>query len=190
MSVTLPSATPTTTPGVDHACDDRTCCGLGTLVRPRFFCGQLLTDTDLTAFLEWTADKLRLNRYRTGWGVVCGLDVHCDPDPAVPGGVIVTPGYAISCCGDDIVVDAAYRWDLRDACRLERPCDPGYGQAPTTEPTEPEVIDLYLCYREEDAAPRPHSPAGPAAKGGVASPAAGRSVSGSRGARSSATRTR
>src|SRR5262245_59204059 len=78
------------------------CCSLDCLEQPRFFCGQLLTDQDLTALLRWTQDKLRLGRYRHGWGVVCGLEVHCDPRQ--PGWVIVSPGYAVSCCGDDIIV--------------------------------------------------------------------------------------
>lgn len=79
-------------------CAQEECCALDCLVRPRFFGGQLLTDTDLGQLVTWTADKLRLGRYRHGWGVVCGLEVRCDP--ANPSGVIVGPGYAVSCCGE------------------------------------------------------------------------------------------
>jgi hypothetical protein len=78
------------------------CCGLDCLVQPRFFCGQLLTDADLTAFLDWTKNRFRLSRYRDGWGVVCGLDVHCARSETP--GVIVTPGYAVTCCGNDVIV--------------------------------------------------------------------------------------
>src|SRR5262247_2025944 len=81
---------------------DEPCCRLDCLERPRFFCGQLLTDQDLMALLGWTQDKLRLGRFRHGWGVVCGLEVHCYAQK--PGWVLVKPGYAISCCGDDIIV--------------------------------------------------------------------------------------
>ena len=97
------------------------CCNLDSLVQPHFFCGQLLTDQDLLTFLRWTQDKLRLNRYRDGWGVVCGLSIHCDPKRSER--VIVGPGYAIDCCGDDIIVNQEVAIDLTEACRIKpQPC--------------------------------------------------------------------
>ena len=103
-------------------CED-TCCRLECLVQPRFFCGQLLTDQDLKALLDWTAGKLRLARYRHGWGVVCGLEVRCDPKR--PSGIIIGPGYAIDCCGHDIIVCEDYRFDVSPWCPPQR-CEPGY----------------------------------------------------------------
>src|SRR5262245_47892370 len=90
------------------------CCDLDCLIRPNFFCGQLLTDADLTAMVEWNRSRFALSRYRDGWGVVCGLDVSCSPVYGATvsccgdsnGGpfVYVNPGYAIDCCGNDLVV--------------------------------------------------------------------------------------
>lgn len=98
-----------------------TCCGLDCLVQPRFFCGQLLTDQDLTALVNWTRDKAALSRFRDGWGVVCGLDVRRAPGSRDR--IVVTPGYAVNCCGDDIVVCSEYTLDLSGACRGdEDPC--------------------------------------------------------------------
>lgn len=98
-----------------------TCCHLDCIVQPRFFCGQLLTDGDLTALLKWARDRFALSRYRHGWGVVCGLDVRCDPQHA--NSVIVTPGYAVDCCGDDIIICEDATLDLSAACREEKdPC--------------------------------------------------------------------
>src|SRR5438477_11652984 len=78
------------------------CGGLTCFCRPRFFAGQVLTEADLNRLEQYTVDKNRLhNRYLHGWGVVCGLDVVCDP---CAGGVVVRPGYALSPCGDDIIV--------------------------------------------------------------------------------------
>src|SRR5216684_2203932 len=71
------------------------CCTLDCIVRPRYFCGQLLTDADLTAALTWSQNKFRLQRLREGWGVVCGLEVSGDLKQ--PGTVIVSPGYAVGC---------------------------------------------------------------------------------------------
>src|SRR5262245_25466521 len=93
---------------------DKQCCDLECLVRPRFFCGQLLTDADLTALVEWSRARFRLARYRHGWGVICGLEVSCDPQK--PAGVLIHPGYAIDCCGNDIVVCTPSSYSLANAC--------------------------------------------------------------------------
>jgi hypothetical protein len=78
-------------------------CEPRSFIRPRFFAGQLLTDEDLALLGDYVVAKNRLhNRALWGPGVVCGLDVNCDPCGG--GTVIVQPGYAINCCGDDIVV--------------------------------------------------------------------------------------
>lgn len=135
---------------------EATCCDLDCLVQPRFFCGQLLTDQDLGAMLEWTQGRLRLGRYRRGWGVVCGLDVRCDPDPDHPSRVLVTPGYAVGCCGDDVVVCEETPVELADACRRQ---EPYAGLQPRRAAEEGEehphrVVDLYLRYREEPSEPQ------------------------------------
>ena len=96
-------------------------CELECQMRPRFVCGQLLTDDDLTTMVQWTAGKFRLQRFRDGWGVACGLNVRCDPDN--PNGVIVGEGYAVSCCGDDIVVCAEEKLDLQAAWPETNPCE-------------------------------------------------------------------
>jgi len=79
------------------------CHGLECLCRPRYSSGMLLTEADLTAEQEYVIKKNRLhNLYLHGWGVVCGLEVLCHP--TCDGWVTVKQGYAISPCGDDIVV--------------------------------------------------------------------------------------
>lgn len=43
------------------------------------------------------------NRHLHGWGVVCGLTLECDTkDPA---GLLLNPGYALDCLGNDMVVE-------------------------------------------------------------------------------------
>jgi len=105
------------------------CGGLECLCRPRFFPGQLLTDEDLTLLEDYVVKKNRLhNRYLHGWGVVCGLEVVCSPCDAQT--VTVRSGYALSPCGNDIIVckDAvAPVCDLISKCRRKdaQPCAPG-----------------------------------------------------------------
>ncbi len=165
-TITVPTTTPAYPMPGSQVSGDQTCCSLDTLVQPHFFCGQLLTDQDLMSLLRWGQDKLRLARYRHGWGVVCGLDVHCVPQQADQ--VMVSPGYAISCCGDDIVVALPYSVNLADVCRSEPdPCEPRMGQSAQGGESPPvtlfgcswpadeiRVVELVLHYREEGAEPQ------------------------------------
>lgn len=144
-------------------CPDE-CCDLECLVRPRYFCGQLLTDQDLTAHVHWNQAQHRLARYRDGWGVVHGLPVTCDSKH--PYRVVVGPGYAVSCCGDDIVVCEPDALDLRDACRPDvDPCadldrlrnarakiSSEYDWA---DEAENRLLDIYIGYAESHSAPVP-----------------------------------
>ena len=80
-------------------------CNLTCLERPRYFCGQLLTEEDLMAEQRYQMEKDRLhNQYLHGWGVVCGLKVTCHPKCSSKGNVLIEKGYAIDCCGRDIIV--------------------------------------------------------------------------------------
>ena len=88
------------------------------LLQPHFFCGQLLTDQDLNQLLDWTQEKFKLNRFRQGWGVVCGLEVRIHPEEA--GHILVGPGYAVDNCGQDIIVSRDRSLDLRDICPKEQ----------------------------------------------------------------------
>lgn len=123
------------------------------LEKPRFFCGQLLNDRDLMDLVNWTHNKIRLTRYRHGWGVVCGLDVRCDDKN--PGHILMGPGYGISCCGDDIIVSEAASLDLSEVCLQGKdPCNPWETQSKhQIQPVE--MVDLYIRYREEKTDPQP-----------------------------------
>jgi hypothetical protein len=80
-------------------------------VRPRFFAGQLLTEDDLSLLTSYVAGKSRLhNRMLWGPGVVSGLEVGCDPCGG--GKVVVQPGYALDCAGNDVVVPCAEHVDV------------------------------------------------------------------------------
>ncbi|MEM6678791.1 MAG: helix-hairpin-helix domain-containing protein [Pseudomonadota bacterium] len=95
-------------------CDPPPVCELDCLLRPEFHCGQELTDGDLNALVHWTDRRLARVRYRDGWGVVCGFGLCIDPD--CPTRVIISPGYAVSCCGDDLVLCETTCLDLAPHC--------------------------------------------------------------------------
>jgi hypothetical protein len=84
--------------------------------RPRFFAGQLLTEDDLQQLNDYVVAKNRLHaRHLFGAGVVCGLEVTCYPCGG--GKVIVDPGYALDCCGNDIVVSCPQELDINQMVR-------------------------------------------------------------------------
>lgn len=88
------------------------------LSRPNFFAGQLLTDEDLRDALNYVIEKNRLhNRHFLGEGVVCGLEVRHHPCPESQRKVIVKPGHALDCCGNDIVVQCEEELDILDKVR-------------------------------------------------------------------------
>jgi hypothetical protein len=126
------------------------CGGLECLCRPRFFAGQLLTDEDLNRLDAYIRGKNRLhNRMLHGWGTVNGLEVTCTPCRDT---VTVSAGYAVSPCGEDIVVchDAEVPvCDLIQACRrqAEDDCRPGGRQDDGCRDTEQEWV-LAVCYEE------------------------------------------
>lgn len=106
------------------------CGGLQCLCRPRFFAGQLLTDDTLNQLSRYIVEKNKLhNRHLQGWGVACGLELHCDP--CNPQQIVVGSGYALAPCGDDIVVcndQAVNICELIEQCtpRTQARCDPPY----------------------------------------------------------------
>lgn len=101
------------------------CCSLECLTKPNFFCGQVLTDDDLKALVDWTNAKGALQRFRDGWGVGCGLEVTCSHEIKQQSRVVAAPGYAVDCCGRDIVVCDPIYYDFTcdkafDPCCPER----------------------------------------------------------------------
>src|SRR5581483_9258781 len=95
---------------------------LGPFERPRFYCGELLSDLELTSLVEWVRGKAKLVRFRDGWGVASGLDVRIDADR--PGRVVVEPGYALTRDGEDVLVSEPARVDLASACGAKmQACD-------------------------------------------------------------------
>jgi hypothetical protein len=75
-----------------------------------------LTEEDLQLLNTYVIEKNRLhNRYLFGDGVVCGLEVVEQPCDSRK--VIVKPGYALDCCGNDIVVPCPIELDINPLIR-------------------------------------------------------------------------
>jgi hypothetical protein len=73
------------------------------LKRPNFFFGKLLTAEDLAEEQQYVIEKFkRHNRTLHGFGIVSGLKVS-----ARAGHINVTPGIALDCEGNELVIDCA-----------------------------------------------------------------------------------
>lgn len=133
------------------------CSGLECFERPRYFCGQLLTDKDLDAGQRYVIEKSKLhNRYLVGTGVVCGLAVRCHS--SCDGVVVIEEGYAIDCCGNDIVVCGSVEFDvlgyLKANRRQEEPsCNGKITPRPSRCDEEPKEYCLLISYNEEPSRP-------------------------------------
>src|SRR5260221_6580073 len=133
------------------------CCGLMSFERPNYFCGHLLTDTDLTQEQRYFREKTRLyHRALDGHGVVCGLRLTCDHNCS--GNILVGRGYAIDNCGNDLVLAEPASVDV-----LSRLVEKGLlVQEPSPDPCRPEKVKsechfhqcfyVTISYQEEETA--------------------------------------
>lgn len=141
------------TAGCGCDCNCTTCDSLQCLCRPRFFAGQLITDADFRRLDQYLVGKGRLhNRFLHGSGVVCGLEVVCNPCDDT---VTVRPGYALGPCGEDIVVcsDASVPVGtlIRDQRRAvaKTNCDDPYGMTPNNCDALEQRWIVAVCYDEQ-----------------------------------------
>jgi hypothetical protein len=103
----------------DHAPAHSGCCKLTCFERPKFFCGQLLSDADLTLEETYFREKNKLyHRAIDGFGVVCGLQMRCDA--RCKGHIVIGDGYAIDCCGNDLVICEPQRFDVIGELRKKK----------------------------------------------------------------------
>jgi hypothetical protein len=132
-----------------------TCCQPICFERPNYFCGQLLSDDDLSAEQRYFREKQKLyHRTLHGHGVVCGLRLTCDPDCC--GRIRIGDGYAIDNCGNDLVVCQPMPFDVIAALEAkgwlitEPPPDPCEDEEPPRCKVK-QCFYITICYDEEAA---------------------------------------
>jgi hypothetical protein len=132
------------------------CCKLTCFERPAYFCGQLLSDTDLTLQETYFREKNKLyHRTLDGFGVVCGLRMKCDCH--CKGHIIIGDGFAIDCCGNDLVVCQPASFDVIAALRkkqwlLEAPedcCEEKEYRERERDCRTRQCFYIGICYSEE-----------------------------------------
>ena len=86
------------------------------LERVNYFPGQLLSASDLKTEQEYFLGRLRRhNRYLHGWGVVSGLTVSVGNSAEI----VITPGVAIDCHGNEIHVCPKLRFPIPNGPKLQ-----------------------------------------------------------------------
>lgn len=88
----------------------------GGLARTEFFDGMVLSEADMKREQGYWRMKRRLTNRALGQGVVWGLSVAWDAKARC---FTVCPGYGLSCCGDDLIVECpetVCEGDLVDVC--------------------------------------------------------------------------
>ncbi len=105
----------TTKPATSAACPPGAL--QGGLTRTRFFDGMFLTQADLENEQRYWRIKRRLTNRALGDGVVWGLRLNWNRDRHT---FTLSPGYALDCCGNDLVVECPIEiperqlWDFAD----------------------------------------------------------------------------
>ncbi len=81
-------------------------CSYGPFTRNNYFTGKLMVERDFTDETRFHMEKMRHHEQQLhGWGVVCGLKVKPHPNEACRDRfVCIEPGFAVDCCGHDIIV--------------------------------------------------------------------------------------
>ena len=81
-------------------------CAIAPFTRNNYFTGKLLLERDFTDEQQYLRDKVRHHNQRLhGSGVVCGLEVVQHPNETCRDRFVrLTPGTALDCCGNEILV--------------------------------------------------------------------------------------
>jgi hypothetical protein len=86
------------------------------LVRNHYFAGKLMSAEDFQREQDYLLGRLRRrNRFLSGWGVVAGLGVSVERGETV----VVQPGFAIDCAGNEVIVETETRLSLTGLSRRQ-----------------------------------------------------------------------
>ena len=88
--------------------------------RARYFHGMLMTDRDFTEEQRYLIEKRKLlNRMLHGSGVVCGLEIECKDGKCPSSEIVIKPGLALDCNGNEIYVQEGYDLEVGQIVRSD-----------------------------------------------------------------------
>jgi hypothetical protein len=117
-------------------------CQFGPFERNHFFTGKLMTARDFSDETRYHSERIRHHNARLhGWGVVCGLKVKAHDNPACRDKfVIIEPGTALDCCGNEILVTEAVTVQLDQL--------PAIADLIKKNDTDPHRLQICVSYKE------------------------------------------
>ncbi len=123
-------------------------CEVPQLARNHYFTGKLLVERDFTDEQRYFMGKDRRHNQRLhGWGTVCGLKVVQHPNPACRSKyVVVRPGYALDCCGREIIVHRDDTFDFR--ARVEEMLREKLGEDDEIDGEAKHRLQICIRYKE------------------------------------------
>jgi len=123
----------------EHNCP---ACSYGPFTRNNYFTGKLLVERDFTDETRFHMDKLRHHEQLLhGTGVVCGLKVKPHPvEGCRDRFVCIEPGFAVDCCGHDIIVREEECVDITQFPEIKA--------LQAREDQEPHKLQICVRYRE------------------------------------------
>jgi hypothetical protein len=131
-------------PGTAECAEAVSCtpCKPQTPLRNHYFFGKLMDVPDFDVEQAYVVDKFRRHHARLhGTGVVCGLEVLPHANPACRDRyVVVRPGEALDCCGNEILVLEEQVVDLAEFPEVAQLLHEPDGQQ--------HLLRLAVCYRE------------------------------------------
>jgi len=89
-------------------------CFAGKFKRLKYFHGMLLTEQDFQEEQTYFRDKNKLHNRLHGYGVVWGLELKIKPGSSEEPKIIITPGFALDCDGNEIIVCKNHEVKLKD----------------------------------------------------------------------------
>ena len=88
--------------------------------RARYFHGMLMTDRDFTEEQTYHIEKRKLlNRMLHGSGVVCGLIIECKDENCPSSEIVIKPGLALDCNGNEIYVQEPYELEVEQIIKSD-----------------------------------------------------------------------
>jgi len=139
----------------------------GLPARPRYFAGQLVRHGDLEAGESHSLARHRRHAMHVhGCGVVCGLLVELETDPAGEQVLVIAPGFAVDGAGNELELGEATSARLGEICYLTGAAEarstgswpPDGGDVCALGPLADQRYYLALCHAEATFCPVPAYP--------------------------------
>ena len=121
-------------------------CTIAAFTRNNYFTGKLLLERDFTDEQQYFRDKIRHHNQRLhGTGVVCGLLAHQHPNESCRDRFVrLTPGTAIDCCGNEILLASDEDVELATLPAIA-----------AMDPDDEALHDVQLCLRYHECGNEP-----------------------------------